>query len=81
MCSNLPMKTLSIREMRAALGRLDTLLEQEAEILVTRRGETVARLLPMKPRRKMPSHADLRRRMPLLKVSTELIRADRDGRD
>ncbi|MEE8525880.1 MAG: prevent-host-death protein [Thermoanaerobaculia bacterium] len=74
------MKTLSIREMRGALGRLDVILEAESEIIVARRGEAIARVLPIEPRRRMPSHADLRSRMPRLSSSEELIREDRDER-
>ena len=74
------MKELSIREMRASLGRLDALLEEEGEIIVTRRGKKVARLLPMRPKPKLPSHRDLRERMPVMSSSAELVRADRDNR-
>lgn len=74
------MKTLSIREMRGALGRLDAILEEESEIIVARRGEAIARVLPIEPRRQMPSHADLRSRMPRLSASEDLIREDRDER-
>jgi antitoxin (DNA-binding transcriptional repressor) of toxin-antitoxin stability system len=74
------MKELSIREMRASLGQLDRLLEKEGEIVLTRRGTRVARVLPMKQARELPSHRDLRKRMPLLASSAELVRADRDER-
>ncbi len=75
------MKTLSIREMRAALTRLDDLLATEGEIVVTRRGRAVARLLPVRPTRRAPSHADLRAAMPRLAVASEaLVREDRDAR-
>ena len=74
------MKELSIRQMRASLGRLDELLEKEGEVILTRRGRRVARVLPLKPKRTLPTHRDLRKRMPLLKPSDELVRADRDER-
>ena len=74
------MKALSIREMRASLGRLEELLEEEGELVVTKRGKAVARLMPMGPKRRLASHRDLRARMPVLRSSTEDIRADRDGR-
>ena len=80
MCYIGEVRELSIREMRASLGRLDELLEEEGELIVTRRGKEVARVLPMKPKRRLPSHRDLRARMPLLRSSTEILRADRDGR-
>ena len=75
------MKTLTIRQMRSALTRLDKMLSEEGEILVTRRGRALARLLPARPTRPMPSHADLRARMPRLAVASEiLVRQDRDSR-
>ncbi len=74
------MKTLSVREMRAALGRLDQLLEEEQEIIITRRRKAVARLLPLKPSRRMPSHGRIRAQMPRLSSSTGLIRDDRNAR-
>lgn len=74
------MKTLSIREMREALGQLDQLVEHEGELIITRRGRAIARVLPFKPQRVMPSHAEHRGRMPRLSPSAELIREDRDAR-
>ena len=75
------MRWMSIREMRASLGRLDELAREAGEIVVTRRGKPVARVLPMVQRREMPSHADLRASMPRLSVPSELlVREDRDER-
>lgn len=74
------MKTLSIGEMRGALGRLDQILEREDEIVIARRGEAIARVVAIRSRRSMPSHADLRAQMPRLSSSAELIREDRDSR-
>jgi antitoxin (DNA-binding transcriptional repressor) of toxin-antitoxin stability system len=75
------MISLNIREMRAALTRLDEILTREGEILVTKRGRAIARLVPVRPAASMPSHADLRARMPRLTVPSEvLVRQDRDGR-
>ncbi|MGH7812837.1 MAG: type II toxin-antitoxin system Phd/YefM family antitoxin [Candidatus Binataceae bacterium] len=75
------MKTLSIREMRSALPHLDEIVAEEGELVVTRRGRPLARILPARPRRRIPSHAELRASMPLLKVPSEvLIREDRDSR-
>lgn len=74
------MKTLSIREMRQVLGRLDQLLEEEREIIISRRGRSIARVLPIHPVRAMPSHADLRSEMPELTDSAALIREDREAR-
>ncbi len=75
------MRTLSIREMRNELGRLDRLISTEGEILITRRGKPIARLIPVGSTRKKPSHADLRAAMPRLATGSErLLRAERDER-
>ncbi|MEE8246079.1 MAG: prevent-host-death protein [Alphaproteobacteria bacterium] len=75
------MKTLTIREMRGALTHLDELLDEEGEILITRRGRAVARLLPARPGRTAPSHAELRAAMPRMAEGSEaLVRKDRDAR-
>ena len=75
------MRELSIREMRENLGRLDELVEGEGEIVITRRGIPIARLLPARDLRKRPSHADLRGSMPFQSTPSEkLIRDDRDER-
>jgi len=74
------MTTLTIREMRAALPRLDKILATEGEILVTKRERPIARLIPVRPAASMPSHADLRARMPRLTVPSKvLLRQDRAG--
>jgi len=75
------MRELSIREMRAELGRLGKLLEAEEELVITRHGRPIARVLPLGPRRRRPSHADLRASMPRLATGSEVhVRADRDER-
>ncbi len=75
------MKTLSIREVRKELSQLDALVSREGEVVVTRRGKPIARLLPMRSKRQMPSHTDLRASMPHLKTGSERqIRAERDER-
>ena len=75
------MRRLSVREIRSELPRLDELLSQEGEILITRRGRPIARVLPMRPARSMPSHADLRASMPRLSRGSETyVRSDRDER-
>ena len=73
------MKELNIREIRAALSRLEELLAREGEIVVTRRSRGIARVLPIRQAKPMPSHADLRSRMPRLSTGSEvLVREDRD---
>jgi prevent-host-death family protein len=75
------MKQLTIRQVRGALGRLDELVAVEGEIVVTRRGRPLARIVPVRSRRTAPSHADLRASMPRLRTPSEaLVRADRDER-
>lgn len=75
------MRSISVREMRTALPRLERLLEQEGEIVITRRGKPVARILPTVPEGGIPSRAGLRQRMRRLDVGSEvLIREDRDAR-
>ena len=75
------MKNLSIREVRRELAQLDDLVAREGEVVVTRRGKPIARLLPMRSKRGMPSHADLRASMPRLEKGSEKhLRAERDER-
>lgn len=75
------MKKLSIREVRKELAQIDRLVAREGEVTVTRRGRPVARLLPLRDKRRMPTHADLRASMPRLRSGSEaLVRADRDER-
>ena len=75
------MKHLNIREMRSSLSKLDILVEEEQELIITRNKLAIARILPVHPAKKRPSHADLR----LLQgcgatFSEDLIRQDRDER-
>lgn len=75
------MKRLSVREVRAELTSLDKLLGREGEVLITRRGKAIARLLPVRSSRAVPSHAALRASMPRLRIGSErMVRADRDER-
>lgn len=76
------MKELSIREIRQDLPHIDELLATEGEVIVTRRGKPVARLLPVTPKRKIRSMTAFRATMPFQEVPGEvLIREDRDARD
>jgi antitoxin (DNA-binding transcriptional repressor) of toxin-antitoxin stability system len=77
----LGMKQISIREVRAVLPRLDEVLAREGELVITRHGKAIARLLPPRATAKMPSHRELRESMPPLSVGSEVyIRQDRDER-
>jgi antitoxin (DNA-binding transcriptional repressor) of toxin-antitoxin stability system len=75
------MQTLSVREMRNQLGRLDKLLDQEREIIVTRHNTPLARLLPIKGKKKRPDHKALRESLPYQNIASETLqRMDRDER-
>lgn len=75
------MKALSIREIRAELPKLEELLAAEGEVMLTRHGRAIARLVPVRSAGAVSSHADLRARMRKLKEGSEtLVRADRDAR-
>jgi antitoxin (DNA-binding transcriptional repressor) of toxin-antitoxin stability system len=75
------MRELNVREMRAVIGQLDTLVDQAGEIVVCRRGSPIARILPIAGKRPRPDHADLRARTGRLSTSSAvLIRAERDER-
>ena len=75
------MKNLSIREIRRELAQLDKLIAREGEVVVTRHGQPIARLLPLRSTQRMPSHADLRASMPRLKQGSEQhVRSERDER-
>ncbi len=77
----LPMKQMTVRELRGALRQIDKLLAESGEIVLTRHGKPIARLLPARTLDQMPSHADFRQRMPRVNVSSgHLIRQERDDR-
>ena len=79
------MRNLNIREIRQELSHLDELLATEGEVIVTRHGKPIARVLPMEaaaPARRLPSLKWLRDQMPFQEIPSEvLIREDRDARD
>lgn len=75
------MRNLNIREMRSILGKLDSLVEAEQELIITRNKRAIARVLPVRPVMKRPTHADLRNQQQDSDVSSAaLIRQDRDER-
>jgi antitoxin (DNA-binding transcriptional repressor) of toxin-antitoxin stability system len=75
------MKKLSIRQVRQSLGHLDRLLAAEGDVTITRRGEEIARVIPMGRKKPMPSHQALRRSMPRMrKPSERMVREDRNQR-
>ena len=75
------MRTMSIRELRAALSSVDDIFHDSGEVIVTRHGRPIAKLCPLNPLRTAPSHADLRATMPRMSTPSEaLVRADREQR-
>jgi prevent-host-death family protein len=75
------MKTLTIRELREKLTQIERLVSEQGEILITRRGRPVAKILPLGPRRLLRSRSALRQMMPVMNTPSEkLIRAERDER-
>lgn len=75
------MKKLTIREARQSLSHLDRLLAVEGEVMITRRGKAIARVVQIGPKRPIPSHRDLREGMRRLRKGSEkIIREDRDAR-
>lgn len=75
------MKKLSIREARQALSHLDRLLAIEEEVMITRRGDPIAKVVQVGRKRPIPSHRGLRDGMKRMhKGSETLLRKDRDER-
>jgi antitoxin (DNA-binding transcriptional repressor) of toxin-antitoxin stability system len=75
------MKKLSIREVRQSLSHLDRLLAVEEEVMITRRGEPIAKVVQVGRKRPIPSHRDLREEMKRMHERSEVIlRKDRDER-
>lgn len=75
------MQTISIRDIRNALGHLDTLLNEAGELIITRHGEAIARILPIEGKRSRPTHQELQRLTKELSVSSEkMIRGMRNER-
>jgi len=75
------MKKLTIRETRQSLSHLERLLMAEGEVTITRRGQAIARVMPITRKLAIPSHKKLRGKMPRLRKGSEtIIREERDGR-
>ena len=71
---------MSIRELRTCLTAIGEILERDGEVVVTRHGRPLAKVVPLNPGRTTPSHADLRAGMPYMEVASEdLVRADRQA--
>lgn len=75
------MKKLTIRDARKSLSHLEQLLADEEEMMITRRGKTIARVVQVSQARPIPSQRDLREGMPRIKRGSEkIVRQDRDAR-
>ncbi len=75
------MQTLSIREVRGALGRLDEILCITNEIIITKHGKAIARIIPIKGKHRRPTHEELHRLTKKLSTYSEkLLRDERDER-
>ncbi len=73
------MREMSVRELRESLSSIGDIVEREQEVVLTRHGRPVAKLIPVKGGRAVPSHADLRGAMPRMRrPSQDLIREDRE---
>lgn len=73
------MRTMSIRELRGSLSSIGEIVERHGDVVLTRHGRPLVRLVPLNPCRSAPSHADLRAGMPYMAVASEdLVRADRE---
>ena len=75
------MKKLTIREVRQSLTHLDRLLAVEEEVMITRRGDPIAKVVQVGRKRPIPSHRDLRDGMKRMNKGSEtVLRKDRDER-
>lgn len=76
------MKTITIREAREGLSHPEQMFADNDEVIVTRRGEPVARILPIKPSKpRFRSLAAFRASQPMQTVPSEvLIAEDREDR-
>jgi prevent-host-death family protein len=74
------METLSVADTKAHLSKLLDRVEKGEEIVVTRRGRPVARLSPIKARKKpFPSLSEFRGGIPPLKTTgSEVLRMIRE---
>jgi antitoxin (DNA-binding transcriptional repressor) of toxin-antitoxin stability system len=74
------MKKLTVREVRQSLSHLDQLLATEEEVIITRRGDPIAKVVQVGRKRPIPSHHDLRDGMKRMQKGSEtLLRKDREG--
>ena len=70
------MKTLTIREAREGLSHPDQMFADSDEVLVVCRGEPVARILPVEPKRRVRSLRTFLESQPMQTVPSETILAE-----
>lgn len=70
------MKTLTIREAREGLSHPEKMFADDEEVLVVRRGEPIARILPVKSRPQLRSLRAFLTRQPMQTVPSEAILAE-----
>jgi antitoxin (DNA-binding transcriptional repressor) of toxin-antitoxin stability system len=70
------MKELTIREAREGLSHPEAMFADTEEVLVVRRGEPVARILPVAPRRQARSLRDFLASQPMQSVPSEVLIAE-----
>jgi antitoxin (DNA-binding transcriptional repressor) of toxin-antitoxin stability system len=70
------MKTLTIREAREGLSHPDQMFADSDEVLVVRRGEPVARILPVEPQRRVRSLRAFLEGQPMQTVPSEALLAE-----
>ena len=70
------MKTLTIREAREGLSHPDQMFADSDEVLVVCRGEPVARILPVEPKRRVRSLRTFLESQPMQTVPSEDILAE-----
>lgn len=75
------MKTITVREAREGLSHPETLFVDANEVIVTKHGQPILRLLPVAGARKVRSMAGFRAKQRIQSVASETIVArDRDER-
>lgn len=75
------MKTLTIREAREGLSHPEQMFADNDEVIVTRRGEPVARILPVAPKPGLRSLKEFLAGQPVQTVPSEAVLAeDREDR-
>jgi len=74
-------KTLTIREAREGLSHPDQMFAGDDEVIVTRRGEPIARILPIAPRSHLRDLRGFLESQPVQAITSEaLLAEDREDR-